>query len=198
MNKTDDNVERHPLQPFLPPNARLLMLGSFPPPRYRWSMDFFYPNRNNQMWEMMGLIFYHDAQRLIDSSHRTFREDDIRQMLIERGIAIFDSATAVRRQKHNASDMLLDVVEPTDIPELLSHLPLCHDIACTGQKSATIICDTYHQHIPPLGEHITFAIEGRTIRLHRVPSTSRAYPMPLEEKATYYRQMLSLSGILSE
>ena len=24
-------IERHPLEPFLPANARLLMLGSFPP-----------------------------------------------------------------------------------------------------------------------------------------------------------------------
>ena len=38
------NSELHPLEPFLPANARVLMLGSFPPKRIRWSMDFFYPN----------------------------------------------------------------------------------------------------------------------------------------------------------
>ena len=37
------NSERHPLDPFLPSGARLLMLGSFPPQRKRWSMEFFYP-----------------------------------------------------------------------------------------------------------------------------------------------------------
>ena len=47
-------VEEHPLLPFLPPEARLLMLGSFPPPRYRWSMDFYYPNWNNDMWRIVG------------------------------------------------------------------------------------------------------------------------------------------------
>ena len=30
------NSEQHPLEPFLPENARLLMLGSFPPKRIRW------------------------------------------------------------------------------------------------------------------------------------------------------------------
>lgn len=32
-------IERHPLEPFLPANARLLMLGSFPPQKKggRWS-----------------------------------------------------------------------------------------------------------------------------------------------------------------
>ena len=34
-------TERHPLGFFLPEGARLLMLGSFPPPKARWSMDFF-------------------------------------------------------------------------------------------------------------------------------------------------------------
>lgn len=50
-------VERHPLEPFLPENARLLMLGSFPPPRRRWSMEFFYPNLQNDMWRIFGYLF---------------------------------------------------------------------------------------------------------------------------------------------
>jgi len=48
-----NNIERHPLRPFLPPNARLLMLGSFPPPRKRWCMDFFYPNRTKVCFTLM-------------------------------------------------------------------------------------------------------------------------------------------------
>lgn len=50
-------VECHPLEPFLPENAVLLMLGSFPPQKKRWSMDFFYPNLQNDMWRIFGLIF---------------------------------------------------------------------------------------------------------------------------------------------
>ena len=45
----DIEIENHPLEPFLPANARLLMLGSFPPQKKRWSMDFYYPNLNNDM-----------------------------------------------------------------------------------------------------------------------------------------------------
>ena len=43
------NIEEHPLEPFLPANAKLLMLGSFPPQKKRWSMEFFYPNLQNDM-----------------------------------------------------------------------------------------------------------------------------------------------------
>ena len=46
--------ERHPLEPFLPKNAKILMLGSFPPPKARWSMEFFYPNWINDMWRIFG------------------------------------------------------------------------------------------------------------------------------------------------
>ena len=53
-------IERHPLRPFMPENAQLLMLGSFPPPKERWCMDFFYPNPQNDMWRIMGQIFYSD------------------------------------------------------------------------------------------------------------------------------------------
>lgn len=51
-------TELHPLGFFLPENTRLLMLGSFPPPKARWSMDFYYPNIQNDMWRILGLIFY--------------------------------------------------------------------------------------------------------------------------------------------
>jgi G:T/U-mismatch repair DNA glycosylase len=53
-------IESHPLEPFLPRNAKILMLGSFPPPKARWSMEWFYPNWINDMWRIMGHIFFND------------------------------------------------------------------------------------------------------------------------------------------
>jgi len=47
------DIETHPLPPFLPPNAKLLMLGSFPPPATRWKMNFYYPNYQNDMWRIL-------------------------------------------------------------------------------------------------------------------------------------------------
>lgn len=57
--------ERHPLEPFLPSGARLLMLGSFPPQRKRWSMDFFYPNLQNDMWRIVGHVFFGDRHHFL-------------------------------------------------------------------------------------------------------------------------------------
>jgi len=182
-------VERHPLKPFLPPNARLLMLGSFPPPRKRWCMDFFYPNRTNMMWEIFGHVFYGDHNRLVDVDNKTFHKEDIVRLLTEKGIAIYDTATAVRRLSGNASDKDLEIVEKTDIEALLSQLPLCHDLVCTGQKSFSVLTEDYGVAQPKMGEYNSFTLGGRPMRLWRMPSSSRAFPMPLTEKASYYRKM---------
>ena len=191
-----DNIERHPLKPFLPKNARLLMLGSFPPPKHRWSFDFFYPNRSNMMWEIFGLVFFGNSQRLVDAPNKTFRMEDIKALLEERGIAIFDTACAVRRLSGNASDKDLEIVEKTDIPLLLSQIPLCHDIVCTGQKSFSVLTENYGVPIPTMGTYNEFTLAERPMRLWRMPSSSRAFPMKLEEKATYYREMMQTIGLL--
>ena len=183
-------IERHPLMPFLPPNARLLMLGSFPPQKHRWCMEFFYPNRTNQMWEIFGEVFFGDALRFVDVERKAFRQTEIEALLKEKGIAIFDTALAVRRLSGNASDKDLQVLEKTDIRALLGEIPLCHDIVCTGQKSAGTLCEDYGASVPPLGGVRDFNIAGRVMHLWRMPSSSRAYPMPLTEKASYYSGMM--------
>lgn len=43
-------VEIHPFEPYVPDDARLLIMGTFPPKSERWSMEFYYPNRINDFW----------------------------------------------------------------------------------------------------------------------------------------------------
>ena len=172
------------------------MLGSFPPQKKRWSMDFFYPNRTNMMWEVFGEVFFHDANRLVDAEHKSFHLEAIKELLNEKGIALFDTASAVRRLQDNASDKFLEVVEKTDIPALLAQIPLCHNIVCTGQKSAEVICEDYNVKLPAIGTSTPFMIGDRNMRLYRMPSTSRAYPLPVAKKAAYYAQMMQEIGII--
>lgn len=153
-------------------------------------MEFFYPNRTNMMWEIFGEVFYGDSQRLVDAEHKTFRLVDIQALLNEKGIAIFDTAIAVRRLSGNASDKDLQIVEKTDIPALLERIPLCHDMVCTGQKSFSVLTEDYGVEVPKMGEYNEFVINNRKIRLWRMPSSSRAYPMPLKEKAAFYQHMM--------
>ena len=128
-------IEKHPLEPFLPPKAKLLMLGSFPPQRKRWSMDFYYPNLNNDMWRIVGLLFFGDKEHFLNESRKAFCREQIIDFLNEKGIALFDTASSIRRLQDNASDKFLEVVQPTDIAALLRQLPECRAIVTTGQKA---------------------------------------------------------------
>ena len=168
-------IEQHPLEPFLPANARLLMLGSFPPQRKRWSMEFYYPNWNNDMWRIVGLIFFGDKEHFVVKGKRAFSKDELIAFLQEKGIALYDTATAVRRLQDNASDKFLEVVQPTDVRALLEKLSQCRAIVTTGEKATDTLCRTFALTAPKVGDFTEFVFEGRPLRLYRMPSSSRAY-----------------------
>lgn len=183
------NIEEHPLEPFLPPNARLLMLGSFPPQRKRWSMDFYYPNLQNDMWRIFGWIFFGDKEHFLLPGKKAFDKERLILFLRKKGIALFDSATSIRRLQDNASDKFLEVVEPTDIPLLLRQIPCCKAIVTTGQKATDTLRSQIEVDEPKVGHSSEFTLEERKMKLYRMPSSSRAYPKSIEEKADFYQKM---------
>lgn len=189
-------VERHPLKPFLPEGCRLLMLGSFPPERRRWSMEFFYPNFNNDMWRIMGLIFHGDRDRFVVTGERRFDRAAVEAFCTEHGIGLYDTACEVRRLAGNASDKFLEVVTPTDIGALLRTVPACSAVAATGEKAAEIFAAAVGCDAPAVGAAVEFGFEGRAMRFYRMPSSSRAYPLSVERKAAVYEGMLRAEGIL--
>ncbi|MBU3847994.1 MAG: uracil-DNA glycosylase family protein [Candidatus Acinetobacter avistercoris] len=197
---TEFEIETHPLEPFLPKNAQLLMLGSFPPPQTRWKMDFYYPNFQNDMWKIFGLCFFQDSNYFLDLKNKTFKEQLIRDFLNKRGIAIFDTAYEVIRQKGNAADKFLEVVTPTNLANLLAKIPMCQHIMTTGDKATDTLMLSMPEHTikPALGmtSHVQFA--DRELTLYRMPSSSRAYPLALEKKAAAYLQLFKAVGFIDE
>ena len=189
----NNEIETHPWEPFVPGGAKVLFMGTFPPGSHRWSMDFFYPNRTNDFWFMMGLLFFGDKDALYDREARTFRLDEIKKLLTDKGIAMGDTGYRVRRLKGNASDKFLEIVEPVHLDELLARMPSCRHIATTGEKAAGVLASLTGTEVPKMGEHVTTA-DGLTI--WRMPSTSRAYPLALEKKAEYYRRLFEAAGII--
>lgn len=189
-------TERHPLEPFLPEGTNILMLGSFPPERKRWSMEFFYPNWGNDMWRIWGLIFFGDKQYFEVTAEKRFDGERIATFCVERGVALYDTACEVRRLAGNASDKFLEVVTPTDLRSLLRRLPHCRAIVTTGEKATDTLIEQFGCAKPRVGEYTEIEFEGRTLRLYRMPSSSRAYPLKLERKAEAYERMLREIGML--
>lgn len=182
-------IEKHPLEPFLPTKAKLLMLGSFPPQKKRWSMEFYYPNLNNDMWRIFGILFFDDKDYFLNETRKAFCRERIIDFLNEKGIALFDTASSIRRLQDNASDKFLEVVEATDVTALLRQLPECKAIVTTGQKATDTLRQQFNVEEPKVGDYSEFIFEGRAMRLYRMPSSSRAYPLALDKKATAYRIM---------
>ena len=182
-------TEQHPLSPFLPAGARVLMLGSFPPKRERWSMEFFYPNWLNDMWRIVGHIFFADKHHFELSGAKRFDKAKIEAFCHEKGIALYDAACEVRRLKDNASDKFLEVVRATDVAALLKQLPECRAIVTTGQKATDVIVEQFGCCEPAVGNCVKINIAGRELEFWRMPSSSRAYPIKLERKAEAYRAM---------
>lgn len=182
-------IENHPLTPFLPANAKLLMLGSFPPQKKRWSMDFYYPNLNNDMWRIFGILFFNDKDYFLNETRKAFCRERIIDFLNEKGIALFDTASSIRRLQDNASDKFLEVVEATDVAALLRQIPQCKAIVTTGQKATDTLRQQFDVEEPKVGDYSEFVFEGRAMRLYRMPSSSRAYPLALDKKAAAYRTM---------
>ena len=191
------STEKHPFEPFLPENARILFLGSFPPQPHRWCMPFYYPNWINDFWRIIGLIHFNDKDHFCIIKEKRFNEPAIRTFCTQQGLAFYDTATEIRRLKDNASDAFLEVVTPTDIPALLQKIPNCTTLVTTGQKATEVIASTFNCPIPPIGASIGLNIETghtqdglpiiRQITFFRMPSTSRAYPLSIEKKAAAYR-----------
>ena len=226
-------IERHPLEPFLPAGARILFLGSFPPPRARWSMDFFYPNWINDFWRIQGLIHFNDPHyfeyKSLSAAPKRFDRARIIDFCTSHGLAFYDTASKVCRWKCNASDEFLEILQPADIVGMLTQMPDCHTVVSTGGKSAdelaTILsasgtftplrsssgaapssCSSAPLSSgsgtlaalgsafesapaitpPPVGSYLDLTLAGRPLRWWRMPSTSRAYPMPLAAKAAQY------------
>lgn len=192
------NIEEHLLEPFLPANAVLLMLGSFPPQKKRWSMDFFYPNLQNDMWRIVGLIFFQDKEHFLNPEKKVFDKDRIIEFLNDKGIALYDTASAIRRLQDNASDKFLEVIEQTDISLLLKQIPMCKAIVTTGQKATDIIREQIEVKEPTVGTSEPFEFGDKDMKLYRMPSSSRAYPLALEKKAAAYRVMFNELGLLNE
>lgn len=215
MERSRDGVEYHPLRPFLPERAKVLFLGSFPPQRKRWCMDFYYPNFINDHWRIEGQIFYGDKNHFVDLEAKRFKIDEIVAFCEEKGLAFFDTSTAIRRLQDNASDKFLEVVEATDIRALVAQLPYLRAIVTTGEKATETICRTMGMaETPKVNSYVeitntdgtdetdifantnsTNMTNGGGLLLYRLPSSSRAYPLSFDKKVEAYRRFFDFIKI---
>ena len=196
MKPNDVQIEKHPWHTFLPINYKILFLGTFPPKENKWVIDFYYPNRINDFWRIMGMVFFNRFDYFINNESNQFDKAKIIKHLTKIGIALGDTGYEVKRLKDNAADKYLEIVTPINLNNILELIPSCTTIASTGQKAAEIISAITQSPIPQIGESTLIKFCNRNLRIYRMPSTSRAYPLAIDKKTAYYKTMLNEINLL--
>ncbi len=154
-------------------------------------MDFYYPNRQNDMWRIWAYIATGDKNAFMLPDGKTFDKDKIVAFCRSIGLALTDTGEEIVRQKGNASDAHLKVVKPRDFSRLLGRIPQCRDIVLTGEKAVETLGATVgFKKIDVGGYVVTDYFPGAPVRIWRMPSSSRAFPRSVEWKAEYYRRVL--------
>ena len=191
-------IESYPFDPVLPNGASVMMMGTFPPKEDKRAMQFHYPNFQNDMWRVYGLVFFNDAAHFQMPSEKAFDGCRIRDFLNRAGIASCPTVLKAAREHGNASDKFLKVVETVDLAAVLAQMPDCRYICTTGGKATEILLDIQGGGIkmPKTGETVPFPFAGRDLTLTRLPSTSRAYPLSLAKKAAAYRAFFEMAGLV--
>ena len=175
----------------------MLFLGSFPPQPKRWCMDFYYPNFINDFWRICGLYFFGDKEHFVVPGLKRFDKEAVVAFCREKGFALYDTASAVRRLADNASDKFLEVVTETDVAALLARMPHCRTLVTTGQKATEVVVARFGCQAPAVGECVPLSVPMREMTFWRMPSTSRAYPLSLEKKAEAYAKVFEQNEVQS-
>ncbi len=196
----EQQIETRPFPPFLPKKATVMMMGTFPPAAEKRAMEFHYPNFQNDMWRVYGLIFFNDKDHFRKGDEKAFDPEKIKSFLDQKGIASCPTVYKAIREHGNASDAFLEVVEPVNLKEVLGQVPDVAHICTTGGKATEILLGLLPEKVklPKTNETINFVYNGRQLSLTRLPSTSRAYPLSLVKKAEAYENFFKSCGLIAE
>lgn len=205
------DVETHPFEPVLPPNATVMMMGTFPPTADKWAMSFHYPNFYNDMWRIYGRVFFDDADHFRIGDEKRFDPERIRDFMFERGIASCPTVKQAIRETGNASDKNLTVVTPVDLDIILPQVPKVETLFTTGGKATEVLLGLLDEPIakskhPKTNQSMDYPYQWQStdnqkanvnnLTLYRLPSTSRAYPLSLDKKVAAYKVFFEKMGKL--
>ena len=210
-NDKATELETHPFEPVLPPNATVMMMGTFPPTADKWAMSFHYPNFYNDMWRIYGRVFFDDADYFRIGDEKRFDPERIRDFMFERGIASCPTVKQAIRETGNASDKNLTVVTPVDLEVILPQVPKVKSLFTTGGKATEVLLGLLDEPIakskhPKTNQRMDYPyqwqdadnkkIDVNDLTLYRLPSTSRAYPLSLDKKVAAYKAFFEKVGKL--
>ena len=172
-----NRIETHPFKPFVPVNATVLIVGSFPgrdiTQRNTDNDAWFYGTRRNQFWDIISSVYLVELKTTKDK----------KELFANAGIAIADIFLKVKRKEENNSDTGLEVITFNNkaIKKILAHTSF-HHIFFTSK-----FVEKYFLKIFP-----------DTKNGESLPSPSPRYAsMSKQEKIAYYKLRLPVVDLSS-
>ena len=190
-------IETHAFEPFFPPKATTLILGTFPTHNKNWRFNFYYPGRSNFFWRLLGDVYGYTFQ------HKTGDEavEERKSFCIKHGIALSDTILSCRRLVSTSSkDSDLEICEPMPIVDMLLQHPKVNTVILDSSSGKVSAHYLFYQHLeanhvsymvaktkPPI--HGNFNLDGRLINVYTLYSPSGInigrYKIALEMFKTY-------------
>ncbi|HOM80057.1 MAG TPA: uracil-DNA glycosylase family protein [Candidatus Cloacimonas acidaminovorans] len=147
-----ETMQNHPYKPFIPKDAKVLLLGSAPPYRFctgnandlkNKDMDYYYGSNSNLLWEILFNAFEPDKIDSI-SSLRSLEEnrkiktayqiDFLQSFLARNQLGMADILLKFSRKGTSAEDYKLTVLEYQDILGILYNNSSLTKILCTSKN----------------------------------------------------------------
>jgi hypoxanthine-DNA glycosylase len=116
----------HPLEPFVPEGARLLVLGTFPSPKSR-DRGLYYGNPQNRFWRVVAALSGFELDRIEPAPCYALAG--------KIGLALWDVVASCEIE--GAADATIANVVPNDVAGLLGRTKI-EAVATTGAKAAAL------------------------------------------------------------
>ena len=130
-------IHNHPYPPFLFPEAKKLIVGTLPPPRFSTGellekdVDFCYGSYYNSLWLYLDKIF--DLNLSYDNTLHSIEQR--KRFLIERNIGVCDIVESAEREKIDASDLGMKNIKLRDLIAYLKAYDQIEWLLFTGGNS---------------------------------------------------------------
>ncbi|RKS43371.1 G/U mismatch-specific uracil-DNA glycosylase [Gillisia mitskevichiae] len=160
----------HPYEPFIPENATKLIVGTLPPPRFTTGalkpddVNFCYGSRDGLLWPVLDKLF--DLNLKYENTEEAILQR--KRFLEKRGIGICDVVESSRRDKIDASDLGMQLVELRDIIGILRINLNINTLLFTGGNSKNGPEYFFRRHLKDLEEDIKLKVISNEVpRVHQ-------------------------------
>jgi len=170
-----NEIEQHPFEAFIPENATILILGSFPGKEQTQgnidkSKEWFYGAKRNQFWKIISSVYDEPSLKEKETSYKM-------DLFSKAGVAVTDIILKARRKDGKSLDANLEIVE-YNYPKIESILK------DSNIKSIFFTSKFVEKHFKKHFDSLFPEIKNR----ESLPSPSPRFTMKFEEKINHYKK----------